>query len=75
MAERLDLEADIEAPLRDLTSLCEALRVMAERGGPEAGLDLADAEAVAALAAHMAAQLLALVRDAVARGATVQWRL
>ena len=74
MAERLDLEADVEAPLRDLNALCEALRVMAERGGPEAGLDLADAEAVAVLAAHMAAQLLARVRDAVARGATVRWQ-
>jgi hypothetical protein len=47
---------DQEEATRDLLHLCEALRVMCARGGA-AGLELADAEPLATLAALLAADL------------------
>ena len=48
---------DCEELLRDLAAACEALRVLATRG-EQLGLGLADAEGVAVVAAHLAAEAL-----------------
>lgn len=52
--------ADCEAPLRELTALCEGLRVACVRGEAR-GLTLADLEPSATLATLLAGELL---RDA-----------
>ena len=60
---------DCEELLRDLAAACEAFRVLAARG-EQLGLGLADAEGVAVVAAHLAAEALRRAGTADAHSAT-----